>query len=118
VFLVGGLAQVQVTEVKQKRPSTCRTVGSCCSTETRDQMYLRLFTYARYLNQRNIDPTYVDAFGNEKSVQRRQDVQLQKFFLPVFGLVPRSTVPLLPIRLVVEPVAGDPAQVVGAGNIS
>jgi len=70
------------------------------------------------LNQRTIDPTYVDAFGNEKSVQRRQDVQLQKFFLPFSGwfLDPRFRYYLYVWSS--NPSQGDPAQVVGAGNIS
>ena len=49
------------------------------------QIYFRLFSYARYLNQRNLDESSVDAFGNTKSVQRRQDMQLQKFFSPFAG---------------------------------
>jgi len=49
------------------------------------QVYFRLFSYARYLNQRDLDSSYVDAFGNTHSVNLRQDVQLQKFFAPFTG---------------------------------
>ena len=45
--------------------------------------YFRLFSYGRYLNQRNLNESYLDAFGNTHSVQRRQDIQLQKFLAPV-----------------------------------
>jgi len=38
-----------------------------------------VFTYARYLNQEDLDPTYVDAFGRVKNLQDiRQDIQFQK----------------------------------------
>ena len=32
----------------------------------------------RYLNQRGLDATYTDSFGNTKSVQQRQDFQVNK----------------------------------------
>ncbi len=77
-----------------------------------------MFTYARYLNQRNLDPTYVDSFGNTKTVQLRQDMQLQKFFAPFSGwfLTPKFRYYLYVWSS--NPSQGDPAQVVGAGNIS
>ena len=77
-----------------------------------------LMSYGRYLNQRNLDETYVDAFGNTKTVQRRQDVQLQKFFAPFSGWF---LTPKLRYYLYVwssNASQGDPAQVVGAGNLS
>ena len=49
------------------------------------QIYMRLFSYARYLNQKGLDPTYTDSFGNTKTVQQREDIQLNKFFLPFSG---------------------------------
>ena len=48
-------------------------------------MYVRLFSYARYLNQKGLDETYTDAFGKVQTVPRREDVQLNKFFLPFSG---------------------------------
>ena len=61
---------------------------------------------------------YVDAFGNTKSVQRRQDMQLQKFFAPFSGwfLDPRFRYYLYVWSS--NASQGDPAQVVGAGNLS
>jgi hypothetical protein len=82
------------------------------------QIYVRLFSYARYLNQESLDPTYTDAFGNVKTVQRREDIQLNKFFLPFSGWF---LSPKLRYYLYVwssNPSQGDPAQVVGAGNLS
>jgi len=82
------------------------------------QIYLRFFTYARYLNQRNLDESYVDAAGNSHPVTRRQDVQLQKFFLPLSGwfLTPKMRYYLYVWSS--NSSQGDPAQVVGGGNIS
>ena len=48
---------------------------------------LSIYTYVRYLNQLGLDGSYVDAFGNTKSVQRRQDVQLQKLQIKFLGWV-------------------------------
>src|SRR5205085_2633637 len=82
------------------------------------QIYFRLFSYVRYLDQRNIDETYTDAFGNTKTVQRRQDIQLAKFFAPFSGwfLTPKFRYYLYVWSS--NASQGDPAQVVGGGNVS
>ena len=82
------------------------------------QIYFRLFSYARYLNQLNIDRSYIDAFGLNQPVKRRQDMQLQKFFAPFSGwfLTPKFRYYLYVWSS--NPSQGDPAQVVGAGNLS
>jgi hypothetical protein len=119
VFLLGRVSQVQATtEVKQSAPSYVPNGGFLLYDGEKGQVYFRLMTYARYLNQRNLDETYVDAFGNTKSVQRRQDMQLAKFFAPFSGwfLDPRFRYYLYVWSS--NASQGDPAQVVGAGNIS
>jgi hypothetical protein len=82
------------------------------------QLYMRLFTYVRYLNQLGLDPTYVDHFGVTQQVQRRQDIQLTKFFLPFSGwfLTPQFRFYLYVWSA--NTSQGLPAQVVGGGNIS
>ena len=82
------------------------------------QIYFRLFSYVRYLNQRNIDATYTDAFGVERDVAQRQDIQLAKFFAPFSGwfLTPKFRYYLYVWSS--NASQGDPAQVVGAGNLS
>lgn len=84
----------------------------------RAQVYMRLFSYARYLNQEGLDPTYTDFFGNVKEVPQRQDFQLQKFFLPFSGwfLDPQFRYYLYVWSA--NTAQGDPAQTVGAGNLS
>jgi hypothetical protein len=82
------------------------------------QIYMRLFSYARYLNQKGLDPTYTDSFGTVRTVTRREDIQLNKFFLPFSGwfLDPKFRYYLYVWSA--NTAQGDPAQVVGAGNIS
>ena len=40
-----------------------------------------VFTYVRYLNQLALEETYTDAFGRTKTLDLRNDVQLQKVML-------------------------------------
>jgi hypothetical protein len=56
------------------------------STEHGD-LDISIYAYARYLNQRALDSTYKDAFGNTKSVQQRQDFQLQKVQIKFLGWI-------------------------------
>ncbi len=93
-------------------------VGFLLFDGEKGQIYFRLFSYARYLNQRNLDESYVDAFGNTQTVTRRQDIQLQKFFAPFSGwfLTPKMRYYLYVWSS--NASQGDPAQVVGAGNLT
>jgi hypothetical protein len=93
-------------------------VGFLLFDGEKGQIYFRLFSYARYLNQRNVDETYVDAFGNTHTIDRRQDMQLQKFFAPFSGwfLSPKFRYYLYVWSA--NTSQGDPAQVVGAGNLT
>jgi len=118
VFLVGRVSQVKTTEVQQKAPSYVPNAGFLLFDGEKGQVYFRLFSYARYLNQRNLDSTYLDAFGNTNTVTLRQDVQLQKFFAPFSGwfLDPRFRYYLYVWSA--NTSQGDAAQVVGAGNLS
>jgi Protein of unknown function (DUF3011) len=114
---VAGQAAQQEPE-KKKSPEYVPNIGFLLYEGEKGQIYFRLFSYVRYLNQRSLDATYVDAFGNSHTVQLRQDVQLQKFFSPFTGWF---LTPKLRYYLYVwssNPSQGDPAQVVGAGNLS
>jgi len=117
----GEFATGPVSEQEDKKPGVPRhvpNVGFLLFDGEKGQIYFRLFSYARYLNQRNLDESYVDAFGNTKTVQRRQDMQLQKFFAPFSGwfLTPQFRYYLYVWSA--NTSQGDPAQVVGAGNLS
>jgi hypothetical protein len=115
-FLTGRGAEAETT--KPGVPRHVPNVGFLLFDGDKGQIYFRLFSYARYLNQRNLDESYVDAFGNSKTVQRRQDVQLQKFFAPFSGwfLTPKFRYYLYVWSA--NTSQGDAAQVVGAGNLT
>jgi Protein of unknown function (DUF3011) len=118
-FIVGpSVTQTQPEKEKKKAPAYIPNAGFLIVDGDQGQMYVRLFSYARYLNQKGIDPTYTDAFGNVHDVKQREDAQLQKFFLPFSGwfLTPKFRYYLYVWSS--NPSQGDPAQVVGAGNIS
>lgn len=55
--------------------------------------YLGLMTYARYLNQNALNPTYTDSFGRVIEIDRRNEVQLYKVSLQFKGwlFTPRFT---------------------------
>src|SRR3954468_9363239 len=114
-----GTAAGTAPETTTPKPlSHIPNVGFLLVDNPKGQVYFRLFSYGRYLNQRNLDEKYVDAFGNTKEVQRRQDVQLNKFFAPFSGwfLTPKMRYYLYVWSS--NPSQGDPAQVVGAGNLT
>ena len=117
-FLVAPGAAVAPDATKKKPLSYIPNAGFLIVTHEKGEMYVRLFSYVRYLNQKALDSTYTDAFGTTRAVPLRQDVQLQKFFLPFSGwfLTPRFRYYLYVWSS--NPSQGDPAQVVGAGNIS
>lgn len=106
-------------ETTQAKPlSHIPNLGFLLVDDEKGQMYFRLFSYGRYLNQRGLDETYVDAFGNTNTVDRRQDIQLNKFFAPFSGwfLTPKMRYYLYVWSS--NASQGDPAQVVGGGNLS
>ena len=106
-------------ETTKPRPlSHIPNVGFLLVDNDKGQVYFRLFSYARYLNQRNLDESYIDAFGNTQTVPLRQDIQLQKFFAPFSGwfLTPKMRYYLYVWSS--NASQGDPAQVVGAGNLT
>jgi DUF3011 family protein len=118
-FIVGAAAQEQKQQQKKDKPlEHIPNLGFLLYNGEKGQIYFRLFSYGRYLNQRSLDGTFVDAFGNIKTVQQRQDIQLQKFFSPFAGwfLTPKFRYYLYVWSS--NPSQGDPAQVVGAGNLS
>src|SRR5215831_8913640 len=70
------------TQEPSKKPEYIPNAGFRLYTGDKGEIYMRLFSYARYLNQKGLDPTYTDSFGNTFSVKQREDFQLTKFFLP------------------------------------
>jgi hypothetical protein len=102
----------------QPGPEHIPNLGFKLYESDKGQIYMRLFSYARYLDQKGLDPTYTDFFGREQTVKQRQDFQLNKFFLPFSGwfLDPKWRYYLYVWSA--NTAQGDAAQVVGAGNLS
>jgi hypothetical protein len=115
---VTGRQEASAPTTKLPAPRHVPNAGFLLFDGEKGQVYFRLFSYGRYLNQRNLDETWVDTFGNSHDVVRRQDIQLQKFFAPFSGwfLSPRMRYYLYVWSS--NASQGDPAQVVGAGNLS
>src|SRR5262245_14046868 len=107
-------AQQETTRPLEHIPN----VGFLLYNGEKGQVYFRLFSYARYVNQLGIDDRYTDAFGTAQTVKERQDIQLAKFFAPFSGwfLTPKFRYYLYVWSS--NASQGDPAQVVGAGNLS
>jgi hypothetical protein len=76
-----------------------------------------IYTYARYLNQLGLDASYTDAFGNTKSVQNRQDFQLQKVQVKFLGWVLDPKLRYFIYTWTSNATQGQGAQVVVAGNV-
>jgi len=114
-FVAGAVAE---PPAEKSPPTYVPNAGFLLFSYDKGEMYVRLFSYARYLNQRSLDGTFVNFFGNTQSIQQRQDIQLNKFFLPFSGwfLTPKFRYYLYVWSA--NTSQGDPAQVVGAGNLS
>jgi hypothetical protein len=105
-------------QTKKKPLEYIPNIGFLLVSGDKGEIYVRLFSYVRYLNQKGLDASYTDAFGNMHAVAQRQDIQLVKFFLPFSGwfLTPKFRYYLYVWSA--NTSQGDPAQVVGAGNLS
>ena len=116
-IVAAGITEVE-TPKPQGAPRYVPNAGFLIVESEKGEMYVRLFSYARYLNQKGLDSSYTNAFGQVQPVVQREDFQLQKFFLPFSGwfLTPKFRYYLYVWSS--NPSQGDPAQVVGAGNIS
>jgi len=115
-FLAG--PNTPTESIKKKSAEYIPNAGFLLYEGEKGEIYMRLFSYARYLNQKGLDPTYTDSFGNTFNVKQREDFQLNKFFLPFSGwfLTPKFRYYLYVWST--NASQGDPAQVVGGGNIS
>ncbi len=79
---------------------------------------LKFYAYTRYLNQKGFDPTYTDAFGQEKEVKQRQDIQLCQVQLTMTGWVFTPKFRYLGYVWSANTSQGELTQVVLAGNFN
>jgi hypothetical protein len=82
------------------------------------ELHLRVFTYVRYLNQEGLDPTFTDSFGNTRTIQRRQDFQLNKAQVNFYGWALSERLRYLAYVWSANTSQGQSGQVVVAGNVS
>jgi len=80
-------------------------------------MNISIYTYVRYLNQLGLDPNYIDAFGNAKNVQQRQDLQLLKLQIKFLGWILSPKMRYFLYAWTSNANQGQGAQVVLAGNL-
>ncbi len=79
---------------------------------------ISIYSYARYLNQLGLDATYTDAFGNVKTVQQRQDFQLNKVQIKFLGWIFDPKLRYFLYAWSSNASQGLGAQVVLAGNLN
>jgi hypothetical protein len=79
---------------------------------------IRLYTYIRYLNQMRLDEEFTDSFGNVKTVQRRQDIQVNKMQVYFFGWIMSRQLRYTMYIWTSNTSLGQTSQLVFAGNIN
>jgi hypothetical protein len=79
---------------------------------------LSIYSYARYLNQRALEPTYTNAFGVTTTLQQRQDFQLQKVQMKFLGWIMDQRFRYFLYAWSSNASQGLGAQVVLAGNLN
>lgn len=82
------------------------------------EVNFRIYSYIRYLNQLGLDTSYTDAFGNTKSIDTRQDVQLNKVNISFMGWLMDPKFKYLFYVWTNNTAQGQTAQVVVAGNLT
>jgi len=93
-------------------------LGFKVANTDKGDMSVALYTYVRYLNQKGLDPTYTDAFGNVKNVQQRQEAQILKVQIKFLGWLFDPKFRYFLYAWSSNATQGQPAQVVLAGNLT
>ena len=79
---------------------------------------ISLYSYARYLNQKALDPTYTSYFGVTTNLQQREDFQLNKVQIKFLGWIMDPKFRYFLYAWTSNASQGLPAQVVLAGNLN
>jgi hypothetical protein len=102
----------------QKWGSYTDFLGFKVANADQGDMNVAIYTYVRYLNQKGLDPTYTDAFGNVKNVQQRQEAQILKVQIKFLGWLFDPRFRYFLYAWSSNATQGQGAQVVLAGNLS
>ena len=79
---------------------------------------IRIYTYIRYLNQMGLDLTFTNSFGQTFSIDKRQDMQMQKASIYFSGWFLDPKFRYFLYVWTCNASQGQGAQVVLAGNLS
>lgn len=106
------------TEEPYKWGAYTPNLGYKVANTDHGDLSVSIYTYARYLNQLALDPTYTDAFGKVHTVQQRQDFQLQKVQIKFLGWILDPKLRYFLYAWTSNASQGLGAQVVLAGNLN
>lgn len=81
------------------------------------ELGFRILTYVRYLNQSGLDDSYTDSFGTTRTLDPRQDMQLNKMNFYFSGWFMDPRLHYIGYVWTSNPSQGLGAQVVVAGNV-
>jgi hypothetical protein len=93
-------------------------LGSKVANTKYGDVNIRIYAYVRYLNQMGIDSNYTDAFGKTATIDKRQDVQIQKVSIYFAGWVIHPKFRYFLYIWTNNASQGLGAQVVVAGNLT
>ena len=113
LILFSGAALAQAQDESSRRPGS----GFRVYENDEVQINFRPYAYVRYLNQLDLDETYTDSFGNVKSVDIRNDVQINKVTLYFYGWFLSPKIRYFTYVWTSNTSQGLGAQVVVAGNL-
>ncbi len=106
-----------VQEAPKKWGAYTPNFGYKVANTNMGDMSISLYTYVRYLNQKNLAPTYTNYFGVTSTLQQRQDVQINKVQIKFLGWVLNPKFRYFLYAWTSNASQGQGAQVVLAGNI-
>jgi hypothetical protein len=82
------------------------------------EVNLKVYTYVRYLNQKGLDGSYRDHYGDSIGIDRRQDIQLNKVNIQFPGWLLDPDFRFMVYVWTNNTAQGQGAQVVVAGNLT
>ena len=92
--------------------------GSKVADTKYGDLNIRIYTYVRYLTQMGLDSTFTNSFGQTSSIDKRQDIQMQKVSLYFSGWFLDPKLRYFLYVWTCNASQGQGAQVVLAGNLS
>lgn len=113
-----GLSVSPSREVRKTFGTYTPNLGFTVADTESGSLNVSAFSYVRYLNQLNLNPTYINAFGTVLNVKQRQDFQLAKVQVKFLGWLFNPSFRYLFYVWTSNANMGQGAQVVVAGNLN